>query len=192
MNLNGKRLRPFFFFVCLIKIASIMQETSFPSQRKSTPIKQLKNMQQQKTQQHQQQQQQQHQGQGQETRQRQNNNNNEHYEDVESEMEQIIDEEVYINNGYHQQQQQQTFDESAITTIPYEMKKDVVLQNLCNIDDVQLFIIVVVVFLLVQILPIKKVLERCVAIDRIPYGDSIAKAFISGIIIFITMKLTRA
>ncbi len=106
-------------------------------------------------------------------------------------MKQIIDNEVYLKD-YQQQQEQQTYDESVLNTIPYEMKKDVVLQNLCNVDDVQLFVIVVVVFLLVQILPIKQVLERCVAIDRIPYGDSIAKAFISGVIIFITMKLTRA
>jgi hypothetical protein len=159
-----------------------MADIQFPSQRKSTPLNQIKSMRKE----NQQSQEQNHQHQHQQHQQQQHNQNNEHYDEVESEMEQIIDEEVYNN------EQRKTYDESVINTIPYEMKKDLVLQNLCNIDDVQLFVIVVVVFLLVQILPIKRVLEKCVAIDRIPYGDYIAKAFISGIIIFITMKLTRA
>lgn len=57
-----------------------------------------------------------------------------------------------------------------------------------NIQDVQLVIAVVIIFILVTIIPTKKLFEHYVAVDKIPFGDMIIKAVLSGILVFICIK----
>jgi len=80
----------------------------------------------------------------------------------------------------------------ATQAIPYQVKQDAVVQGMCNPDDIQMFAIISIVFLVVSILPIGSLVEKYIALDKIPHGDSIAKAVIAGLIVFLIVKLIRA
>lgn len=76
--------------------------------------------------------------------------------------------------------------------IPYQVKQDIVVQSMCNPDDLQMFAIITIVFLVVSLLPIGSLVEKYVAIDKIPHGADIIKALIAGVVVFLIIKLMRA
>jgi hypothetical protein len=133
----------------------------FPTQRKSTPISALK---------------------------KQNNVIQE--EVVVNSMNEDVDGNI-LNDLENEQTSFYEEYEDEPTYIPQEIKNDVIVNNICNLDDLQLLFIVIVVVLLIQVIPTGKLLEKIVSFDRIPYGDSFVKSILAGLLVFIIVKLLR-
>lgn len=77
-------------------------------------------------------------------------------------------------------------------TIPYQIKQDAVVQSMCNPDDLQMFAVITIVFLVVSLLPMGSLIEKYVAIDKVPHGEDIVKALVAGVVVFLIIKLMRA
>lgn len=142
------------------------QKIPNPIKRKSTPLSQLKSFKEKKNQ-----------------------------EDVEI-LNTPVNEKPNIVDHYEEEDTSESeieqFNEQDVTpSMSYEEKKNVVMQNLCSVTDLQILLMVIIIVFLIQLIPTHKIIEKYIAIDKIPFGDAISKSILAGIVVFIVIKLIK-
>jgi hypothetical protein len=80
-----------------------------------------------------------------------------------------------------------TIDEQVAPSLS---KKDCALHR--SLSEIQLLAAIFIIFFVTSVLPVTTFADKYFALSKIPYGDSLAKALIACIAVFLCIKLMRA
>lgn len=97
----------------------------------------------------------------------------------------------YVDNNDYESEPYQEVEINSQQDMTYEDKKNKVIQSFCTVSDIQIFLMVIIIVFLIQLIPTHKLIEKYIAIDKIPFGDAISKAILAGIVVFIVIKLVK-
>jgi hypothetical protein len=88
------------------------------------------------------------------------------------------------------QQQQQQQQLSSVPSVPPPSSSSILNTYMSNItDDIKLVVLVFVIYIIVQFIPIEKLIGRYLAIDKIPYHHILLRAILAAVFFMFLKKL---